>query len=170
MSKPPFESYLTAPWKAEYVGRKKDPNECLLCAIANKNKSITAWEVFRDDQAMVLLNRYPYNPGHLLIVPLDHFEEFDKLPASLSSHLTLLIQNSLKLLKKTHSPQGFNIGLNLGKVSGRSIPHLHWHIVPRYLGDYNFLEILGTRVLIETLPQTLCKLQKEIKILYQYTS
>ncbi|WP_455464147.1 HIT family protein [Candidatus Hodarchaeum mangrovi] len=169
MKKSPFESYLAAPWKAEYVRKKKDSNECILCAIANKNKSITAWEVFRDDQAMILLNKYPYNPGHLLIVPLDHFEEFDMLSASLSSHLTILIQSSIKLLKKTHFPLGFNIGLNIGNVSGASVRHIHWHIVPRYYGDYNFLEILGTRVMVETLPQTLIKLQKEIEILRKNT-
>jgi len=170
MNDPPFESYLTAPWKAEYVSKKKDPNECIFCAIANKNKSIIAWEVFRDDQAMILLNKYPYNPGHLLIVPLDHFEEFDMLPSNISCHLTMLIQNSLKLLKKTHFTLGFNIGLNAGNVSGASVRHIHWHVVPRYYGDYSFLEILGTRALVETLPQTLAKLQKEIKILNQHTS
>lgn len=165
MPGPLFRSYLTAPWKKEYVTHKKDPNQCIFCAIAQKITGIEAWEVFRDDQIMVLLNRFPYNPGHLLIAPLDHYENFEVLPAHLASHLTIMLQRGIQLLKHTHNPSAFNIGLNLGRSAGGSVEHVHWHIVPRYLGDINFMEILQTRVLIETLNQTLVKLRPFIEIL-----
>lgn len=165
MSNHMFRSYLTAPWKSEYVKRKKDPNQCFLCAIAQRTTGVEAWEVFRDDQIMVLLNRFPYNPGHLLISPLEHHDQFEALPARLASHLTIKLQRGIKLLKHTHKPAAFNIGLNLGNIAGGSINHLHWHIVPRYPGDLNFMEILGTRVLVETLEQTLNKLQQSSSIL-----
>jgi len=165
MSNHLFKNYLTVPWKSEYVKQVKDPNKCIFCAIAKKNRSVEAWEVYRDELAMIVLNKFPYNPGHLLIVPLDHYENFESIPANIASHLTSLIQKSIILLKKTHNPQAFNVGLNIGVISGASIKHLHWHIVPRYSGDLNFLEMLNTRVLVETLPQTLAKLIKEREIL-----
>ena len=165
MTDPLFRSYLTAPWKKEYVKRKKDPNQCIFCAIAQKTRGIKVWEVFRDDQIVVLLNRFPYNSGHLLIAPLEHYEDFEVLPTNLASHLTTMLQRGIQLLKHTHNPSGFNIGLNLGKPAGGSVGHVHWHIVPRYPGDLNFMEILETRVLIETLDQTQGKLLSHTNIL-----
>jgi len=114
---------------------------------------------------MVLLNRFPYNPGHLLIAPLEHHEKFEELPVKLATHLTLMLQQVIKLLNTTHSPMGFNIGLNLGDIAGGSINHLYWHVVPRYPGDLNFMEILKTRVLVETLEQTLTKLRTHTNII-----
>lgn len=165
MSDPLFNSYLAVPWKAEYVRRTKDPNRCILCEIAQKKGSEETWEVFRDDTVMVLLNRFPYNPGHLLIAPLRHYEEFPNLSPELVTHLSVLLQRSIRLLNRTHTPMGFNLGLNLGAAAGGSIRHIHWHVVPRYHGDLNFMEILRTRVLIETLDETLAKLQDQNQLL-----
>lgn len=160
MTNPLFPTYLTAPWKREYVKQKKTPSQCIFCAIAKKNPGIKSWEVYRDDLIMVLLNRFPFNPGHLLVVPLEHYEEFEVIPLKLANQLTSVLQQGIQLLKITHQPQGFNIGLNIGNIAGGSINHLHWHIVPRYSADLNFMEILETRVLVETLEQTLEKLNK----------
>ncbi|MFX0122868.1 MAG: HIT family protein [Candidatus Hodarchaeota archaeon] len=165
MSNPLFHSYLTAPWKTEYVKRKKDPNQCIFCAIGQKTTGVESWEVFRDDLIMVLLNRFPYNPGHLLIAPIEHYNTFEEMPTKLVVHLTIMLQKGIKLLKHSHQPSAFNIGLNLGKIAGGSIDHVHWHIVPRYLGDLNFMEILATRVLVETLEQTMNKLRPHASIL-----
>ncbi|UCE12357.1 MAG: HIT domain-containing protein [Candidatus Heimdallarchaeota archaeon] len=165
MVNPLFHTYITAPWKIEYVKRKKDPNQCVLCAIAQKTPGVVTWEVFRDDLIMVLLNRFPYNPGHLLVSPLEHYENYELVPPELVSHLALVLQRGIKLLKQTHQPAAFNIGLNLGNIAGASIKHLHWHLVPRYLGDLNFMEILETRVLVETLEQTMSKLRQQTSIL-----
>jgi len=165
MPKPLFHSYLTAPWKLEYVKQKKDPNQCIFCAISNKTAGVESWEIFRDYKIMILLNRFPYNPGHLLIVPHDHYEEFEVISSDLVNHMTKMIQRCIKLLKLTHNPSAFNVGFNIGKIAGASINHIHWHIVPRYLGDLNFMEFLHTRVLVETLKQTQDKLREYSKIL-----
>ena len=87
------------------------------------------------------------------------------LSLELVTHLAVMLQKAIKLLKMTHNPVAFNIGLNIGNVAGGSVNHLHWHIVPRYPGDLNFMEILQTRVLIETLDQTLAKLKHTINTL-----
>jgi ATP adenylyltransferase len=165
MSDPLFNFYLAVPWKADYVRRDKDPNRCVLCEISQKKGSEESWEVFRDNKALVLLNKFPYNPGHLLIAPLEHFEEFTNLSSDLATHLTLVLQRSIHLLNRTHTPMGFNVGLNLGAAAGGSIRHIHWHVVPRYRGDLNFMDILQTRTLIETLDETLDKLRKQSKLL-----
>jgi ATP adenylyltransferase len=160
MTNPLFPMYLTAPWKLKYVKHKRTPSQCIFCAIAKKNPGVKSWEIYRDKLIMVILNRFPFNPGHLLVVPLKHYEEFEILPLELANKLTLVLQQGIKLLKITHQPHGFNIGINIGNIAGSSINHLHWHIVPRYTGDFNFMEILETRVLVETLEQTLEKLKK----------
>ncbi|MFX0014632.1 MAG: HIT family protein [Promethearchaeota archaeon] len=160
-----FHTYLTAPWKKEYVEQKKDPHQCILCAIAQKTAGVKSWEVFRDDQIMILLNRFPYNPGHLLVSPLDHYEQYEGISTELVSHLALVLQKCIKLLKLTHQTTMFNIGLNLGELAGGSVKHLHWHVVPRYPGDLNFMEMLETRVLVETLEQTMYKLKQNINVL-----
>ncbi|MFX0084819.1 MAG: HIT family protein [Candidatus Hodarchaeota archaeon] len=163
MAKLLFHSYLTAPWKLKYVKQKKDPNQCIFCAISKKTAGIESWEIFRDNQVMVLLNRFPYNPGHLLIVPHDHYENFEFISSELANHMTNMTQRCIKLLKVTHKPVAFNVGFNIGKIAGASIDHIHWHIVPRYLGDLNFMELLNTRVLVETLKQTQEKLRGNLK-------
>ena len=101
----------------------------------------------------------------LLIAPLEHYDRFELLPLKLATHLTVMLQRGIELLKYTHQPSAFNIGLNLGNIAGGSVKHLHWHLVPRYLGDFNFMEILHTRVLVETLLQTLAKLRQHVDIL-----
>jgi ATP adenylyltransferase len=159
MSNPLFHSYLTAPWKKEYVTKRKDQeldnNQCIFCAIAQKTPDVESWEIFRNQLCMVLLNKYPYNPGHLLLLPLNHFTSIVEIPQRVWNNLNLLLKRSTQLLTKTHNPSGFNIGMNLGNVAGASIKHLHWHVVPRYPGDLNFMEILHTRVMVETLDQTM---------------
>ncbi|NHJ00639.1 MAG: HIT domain-containing protein [Candidatus Heimdallarchaeota archaeon] len=158
MTKPIFSSYLTAPWKRKYVEEKKDPHQCVFCSITNRIANLDRWEIFRDDRVAITLNKFPYNPGHILVFPLAHYEEIENLPEDLVFHLSLLIQRSIKVLKISHQPLGFNIGLNIGSFSGASVSHIHWHIVPRYMGDLNFMEILETRVLVETLEDTFNKL------------
>jgi ATP adenylyltransferase len=169
MSEPIFHSYLTAPWKAEYVkkrkGKQKDLNQCIFCAIAEQTPGVDSLEIFRDDLCLILLNKYPYNPGHLLLLPLDHYEDLSLIPPNVHIHIGIMMQRCIKLLHNTHEPRGFNIGLNMGRWGGASINHLHWHIVPRYPGDMNFMEILHTRVLIETLNQSFKKITKQIEIL-----
>lgn len=162
MADPLYKLYLTAPWKKEYVLSKKKNDKCIFCLIANNKNFEGSWEIYRDTKAIIILNRFPFNPGHLLIIPLKHLEQIDELPVTLMNHLSKLIQKGIKLLKDTYDVQSFNIGLNQGEYSGASISHLHWHIVPRYPTDMNFMEILGTRTTIETLGETYQKLKENL--------
>ena len=165
-----FPTYVLARDKIKYVrGESKldDPNKCLLCEIAKENPNIQSWEVYRDQRTLVMLNAYPFNTGHLMVAPLEHYEHYEDLPRELLIHLNLMLQRCILLLQKTYAPRGFNIGLNQGKWGGASIPHLHVHIVPRYGIDLNFMEIIGgTRVVVEPLTDTLKTLQSHVEILH----
>jgi ATP adenylyltransferase len=120
--------------------------------------------VHRSPLSYLLLNRYPYNPGHLLAVPLREVVELEELNAAERADLTDIIITAQALLRASLKPEGFNIGFNLGSVAGGSIPHLHAHIVPRWNGDNNFMPVLGqTRVLPQALESTWERLTAEMK-------
>ena len=111
----------------------------------------------RDEHAFVTLAKYPYNPGHLLVLPTRHVGELEELTADENAGIAVLLQRGVRALRAAAEPHGFNVGLNLGRVAGAGIPeHLHWHIVPRWGGDTNFMPVVGqTRVLPELLAETL---------------
>ena len=98
----------------------------------NKNPEIRSWEIYRDDKVLVMINAYPYSTGHLMVVPLEHYEKYETISLELLLHINQMIQRSIILLEKSYSPKGFNIGLNQGNWGGASINHLHFHVVPRY--------------------------------------
>jgi ATP adenylyltransferase len=110
----------------------------------------------RDDLAFVTLAKYPYNPGHLLVLPVRHVAELEDLTPDESAAVDALLVRSVRALRAESEPHGFNIGLNLGRVAGAGIPgHLHWHVVPRWGGDTNFMPVVGqTRVLPELIVET----------------
>ena len=111
---------------------------------------------------MVVLNRFPYNNGHLLIAPLEHKGSFEELTEDELLASQIEIQKYLKLLQNSMNPDGFNVGLNLGKVAGAGLPgHLHWHIVPRWNGDTNFMPVLADTKVIPQSLQSLYNLLKE---------
>ena len=111
---------------------------------------------------MVILNKYPYNNGHLLIMPRRHVGELWKLSDDDVANMQILLKHSVKILKKVYSPMGFNVGLNLGQVAGAGIPdHLHYHVIPRWGGDTNFFPLIAqTKLVIETVEQSFAKLEK----------
>ena len=104
----------------------------------------------------VVLNKFPYNPGHLLVVPNRHEGDLEALTADENAELQALLQRSIRALRAESEPHGFNVGMNLGRIAGAGIPgHLHWHIVPRWSGDTNYMPVVGeTRVLPELLADT----------------
>jgi diadenosine tetraphosphate (Ap4A) HIT family hydrolase len=116
---------------------------------------------------MVIMNIFPYNTGHLQVIPVKHATALEELDDKTVSELFVLVKKCLKLLKKVLGPEGFNIGINQGEnVAGASIPHLHIHIVPRYRNDFGFMEIIAkTKVLPESVDETYEKLLKNVKIL-----
>lgn len=150
---------LWAPWRLDYIKNperppKPNPEECFLCQYRDKPEADSDnFVILRTDLLFVVLNRFPYNNGHLLVAPLRHKGRLDELdePEMLES-LRLLRQMTDRLESRLNA-DGFNIGLNLGRVAGAGVPgHLHWHIVPRWHGDSNFMTVVSdTRVIPQSL-------------------
>jgi ATP adenylyltransferase len=154
---------LWAPWRMEYIGSAREGKDegCLFCEKPKEGDDEKALIVARSGKSFAILNRYPYNSGHLMIAPLRHVGELEKLENDQSLDMQQLLQRCIKALKEAMQPEGFNIGMNLGTVAGAGIPdHLHWHVVPRWTGDTNFMPVIGgTKVLPELLGETYSKLR-----------
>lgn len=149
---------LWAPWRMEYIlNNEKEPG-CIFCPpFSNENRELRERLIlYRGTSALVLMNKYPYNNGHLLVAPLRHVPDLETLSAGELGRLLGLVRRSVAILKQVINPEGFNVGLNLGRVAGAGIAdHLHFHIVPRWSGDTNFMAVVGDlRVIPEHLDQT----------------
>jgi ATP adenylyltransferase len=145
--------YIEAPHREE--------DGCIFCEKLAAGDDEEAYILERSGTAFVILNAYPYNPGHLMVAPVRHVGEMEDLSASELADISALLQRSIGALKEATRPDGFNVGLNLGRVAGAGIlGHVHWHVVPRWNGDTNFMTVLGdVRVLPEALAATYAKLK-----------
>jgi ATP adenylyltransferase len=143
-----------------YIGGGR-PNGCIFCDKPAEQRDDENLILYRGERAYALLNLFPYNSGHTMVVPYVHSGDFANLAADVSAEVFALTQRVVGALTAAYRPDGFNIGLNLGEVAGGSISaHLHVHIVPRWGGDTNFMPITAdTKVLPETLDQTFRKLK-----------
>lgn len=141
--------------------RDEERGGCVFCALLAGGESVENRILARDDLAFVALAKFPYNPGHLLILPVRHTADPEDLSDEEGGAIFGLLQRSLRALREASDPEGFNVGLNLGRPAGAGIPeHLHWHVVPRWGGDTNFMPVVGqTRVLPELLEETYAKLR-----------
>jgi ATP adenylyltransferase len=160
---PPKISFLWAPWRVEYILSPREEG-CFLCRVAQEGEDEKNYILLRGEKNLCLLNAYPYNTGHLMVAPLRHVgnvEELDKMERE--EHLDMVIQ-VVKVIKTALSPQGFNLGVNLGRVAGAGVEgHLHTHIVPRWEGDTNYMPILSsTKVVSEALGKTYARLKKAL--------
>ncbi len=141
---------MYAPWRSAYTTQtartKKEKiteKDCIFCKIFKQKKDTDNFIIKRTKHNVIILNRFPYNAGHILIMPLAHKATLDTLSKNSRAELMELISNSAKIIKKTLKADGVNIGLNMGKAAGAGIPsHLHFHILPRWFGDTNFLPTL----------------------------
>ena len=156
---------LWAPWRIEYILQEK-PDYCVLC---EKKESSDSDRLIlkRGENAFVIMNLFPYNNGHLMVCPYEHTNDYLALSSDVKSEITALIDDSIFVLKKLMNPDGFNLGMNLGKIAGAGIDeHAHWHIVPRWNGDTNFMPVLNhTKVHVEGLHETWQKLKQEFDLL-----
>ena len=139
--------HLWAPWRLSYVASAKPPaagDPCFICKGLAEENDRENLIVLRSQASVVLLNRFPYNNGHLLIGPRDHLGDFLLVSDAQSSDTMATMQRMLRLLDELMHPGGYNIGLNLGAAAGAGLPgHIHWHVVPRWHGDTNFMPTLG---------------------------
>jgi ATP adenylyltransferase len=149
---------LWAPWRMEYIGQAREGGNqgCLFCEKPKEGDDEKALIVARSELSFAMLNRYPYNSGHLMVSPFRHVGELEEVEDDESLDMQRLMQRCVKALKEAMQPDGFNIGMNLGVVAGAGIPdHLHWHVVPRWQGDSNFMPVVAeTKVLPELLDGT----------------
>ena len=160
---------LWAPWRLDYILGDKDKDkvaaqvltdipppaeaDCFLCRCVPEGDDRARMVVARGKSSFVVMNRYPYNNGHLLVAPHRHLARLDDLNDELQLELSQTITRMVGVLEKVMQPQGFNVGLNLGRAAGAGVPgHVHWHIVPRWNGDTNFMPTIAG---VRTIPQSL---------------
>ncbi len=147
---------IWAPWRMTYIRRHRKPAGCIFCRAARQRRDAANLLLHRGRLGFVLMNLYPYNSGHLLVAPYSHVDSLEALTADESLELIRLTTLSLRALREEVRPEGFNLGINLGRVSGAGIEaHLHLHVVPRWNGDTNFMPLFSeTRVIPEHLRTT----------------
>jgi len=140
----------------EYMESTNKPGYCIFCIEQIKGDDVEKLVAFRGKRAYVILNRYPYTSGHLMVVPLDHKPNFEDLDPQTRAEMMELTSRCMTVLRKVYHPQAFNMGANIGEAAGAGVKlHVHIHIVPRWQGDTNFMSVLGeTRVLPESLEST----------------
>ena len=139
----------------EYIQNSKEEG-CVFCSAQEKEDSAENLIAFRGERAYVILNRYPYTSGHLMVVPLDHLPNLEELDSQTRAEMMELTTRSMTVLRKIYHPEAFNMGANIGEAAGAGVKqHVHIHIVPRWGGDTNFMSTVGgTRVLPEALEST----------------
>lgn len=151
---------IWAPWRMEYILSSKQPG-CFLCDIVQSQKDERNLVLKRGESMALLLNKYPYNNGHLMVVPYKHVDTLDSLGGKEMGEMMQMASTACEALRKTLHPDGFNLGLNIGTAAGAGLKdHLHLHIVPRWEGDTNFMPVLGE---VKIIPQPLDKLWRKLR-------
>ncbi len=148
--------YLWTPWRYEYITSSGAAGECVFCAAARTRDDHAAYVIHRAERNYIILNRFPYTSGHIMVVPYAHVATLEELPEEALTEMILLAQRCERALRAVYKPEGMNLGINLGKSAGAGIAgHLHLHALPRWTGDTNFMTVVGeTRVLPEDLEVT----------------
>ena len=155
--------HIWAPWRIEYVLREKEKG-CIFCDKPKEDKDSDNLILYRGESNFVIMNNYPYNPGHLMVAPYRHIADLQGLSAEeLYEHFDI-VRRSATALREALNPDGFNIGINMGRVAGAGIEgHIHTHIVPRWQGDTNFMPVIAEiKVIAEALTATYAKLKGKI--------
>jgi ATP adenylyltransferase len=152
---------LWAPWRMTYIELGTEEEGCIFCTRFQASDLRAALVLAHTDYTVVMLNKYPYNSGHLLLAPKRHESSLDRLPADDFADLSETLRRSIEIVREVFQPGGVNLGMNLGKCAGAGIEdHLHWHIVPRWEGDTNFMPVVGeTRVMPQHLLDSYDRLQ-----------
>jgi ATP adenylyltransferase len=158
------EQRLWAPWRLEYI-RGEKPDQCIFCAAVQSDDDAGHYVLARGDRCFAMLNAYPYTSGHLMVAPYEHVPSLEELGDDTLLEVMTLTRRSLAALREAYGPEGFNIGVNQGKVAGAGVEeHVHLHVVPRWGGDTNFMPVVGgARVLPQSLDDSYAELVKELR-------
>ncbi|MGQ9516070.1 MAG: HIT family protein [Anaerolineae bacterium] len=156
---------LWSPWRMAYLTNEEKPEGCVFCRKLAEQNDAQNLLVHRGRHAAIIMNLYPYNTGHLMVIPYSHASSTEELDRDTLTEMMELVNLGMRILRRTLRPDGFNVGINIGRSAGAGIAeHVHIHIVPRWSGDSNFLTILGqTRVIPEFLEDTYCRLVAALK-------
>lgn len=148
--------YIWSPWRMTYIQSNKNHEGCAFCIEMNRPDGLENLIVHRGERVFLILNRFPYTSGHLMVVPYQHQSTLEALDDQTRSEMMAVTNRAIQVLQMIYHPQGFNVGMNIGEAAGAGITeHIHMHIVPRWIGDTNFMSSLSeTRVLPETLVET----------------
>lgn len=154
---------LWAPWRIKYVSRRKKKG-CIFCKALKEKKDKKNFVVLRSRYCFAILNTFPYNNGHVMIVPSKHLKSLEDLKEAELLDMNKVLIKIKSALKKTLNPSGFNIGMNIGRVAGAGVAnHIHTHIVPRWPGDINYMPVIAnTRVVSQSLEELYLKLKKNL--------
>ncbi|HKS76278.1 MAG TPA: HIT domain-containing protein [Terriglobales bacterium] len=153
--------YLWTPWRYAYVTNSVKTPDCIFCELVRMGDDAKARIVYRGQACFVVLNTFPYTPGHVMIVPYEHLDELRKLPPEAAHEMMALSQKMEDILRSLYNPDGINLGMNIGKAAGAGVAgHIHMHALPRWVADANFVSVVGeTRILPETLDVTYEKIR-----------
>ncbi|MFX1237612.1 MAG: HIT domain-containing protein [Promethearchaeota archaeon] len=159
-----FNNWLRALGKLEYAQGKDRPKvDCILCSIRDNDERVVSLKVYQDEIAFVVLNLYPYNPAHIMVVPIRHVLKYIDLTRRELMHISRIIQGLQLMIDDLYEPKGYNIGMNQGRQAGGSIEHIHFHVVPRYGSELGFIDIVGkSRITVEGLEDVKKKIEDNI--------
>jgi ATP adenylyltransferase len=151
---------LWAPWRMDYVASSSEKGECIFCPGDDRSRDEERLILYAGERSIVLMNRYPYINGHLLVAPVRHVAALDALTDHEKLDLISMVEKSVEILTKVMKPGGFNVGVNLGRAAGAGVEeHIHFHVVPRWNGDTNYMTVVGdVRVIPEHIQATYKKL------------
>lgn len=156
--------YLWTPWRFAYVSSADKAHSCVFCDMA-KEADEAVGIVYRGEHCFIVLNKFPYTSGHVMIVPYGHLDELQKLPADAAQEMMMLCQKTEGVLRDAYNPDGVNLGMNVGKAAGAGVAgHIHMHALPRWVADANFMSVVAeTRVLPESLEETYNRLRSRFE-------
>ena len=147
---------IWAPWRLRYVSKASKQTECVVCAKPEEGDDRKALIVHRGERCYVILNLYPYTSGHLMVAPFEHIGRMQDIEPEVTAEMMDLAQQAIRKMEEVYSPEGFNLGVNQGRVAGAGVEgHIHLHVVPRWAGDNNYMPVLAdTRVMPQSLEET----------------
>ena len=156
--------YLWTPWRYRYVADESKDERCIFCDALAANDDQKFQIIFRGKKNFIILNRFPYTSGHVMVVPYAHVGELSSADSETAAEMMILAQRVQIALQKTYRPHGYNLGMNLGRAAGAGVTkHIHLHVLPRWTGDANFMTVVGeTRVEPEDLATTYERLRKAL--------
>jgi ATP adenylyltransferase len=153
--------HIWSPWRMEYVEKSTEQGRCLFCDQLAQSDGLENLILHRGQHAFVILNRYPYTNGHMMVVPFEHKPSFDALDEKVLSEVMILASEALVVLREAYGAESFNVGANIGTAAGAGVAdHVHMHVLPRWKGDTSFMTTTGeVRVIPEALESTFARLQ-----------